>query len=49
MGMDPLFTYLGKTLGVFTKDKDFPGPFMDAWRKVVSQVSTEDMSKLLIY
>ena len=37
----------GKKLGVFSKDKDFPGPFMDAWRNVVGKFSTEDMSNAL--
>ena len=37
----------GKTLGIFTKDKDFPGPFMDAWRNVLNKFSTEDMSNAM--
>lgn len=37
----------GKKLGIFIKDKDFPGPFMDAWRNVMSKFSSEDMSNAL--
>ena len=37
----------GKKLGFFAKDKDFPGPFMDAWRKIVSKFSAEDMSNAI--
>ena len=37
----------GKTLGIFTKDKDFPGPFMDAWRNVLTKFSNEDMSNTM--
>ena len=34
----------GKKLGIFLKDKDFPGPFMDAWRNVLGKFASEDMS-----
>ena len=34
----------GNLLGIFNKDKDTPGGFMDAWRKVLGQFKTEDMS-----
>ena len=37
----------GKTLGIFTKDKDFPGPFMDAWRNVLAKFSHDDMSNVM--
>lgn len=37
----------GKKLGVFTKDKDFPGSFMDAWRDVSKKYETEDMSNAM--
>ncbi len=36
-------------MGVFSKDKDFPGPFLDGWRKVVAKFSTEDMSSAMAY
>lgn len=40
----------GKTLGIFVKDKDFPGAFMDNWRNtVVSKFATEDMSNPIAY
>lgn len=37
----------GKKLGIFVKDRDFPGPFMEAWRKVLDKFSTEDMGNCL--
>ena len=37
----------GKKLGVFSKDKDFPGSFMDAWRDVMKKFETEDMSNAM--
>ena len=39
----------GKTLGIFEKDKGFPGPFMDNWRNVQSEFSTEDMTSSIAY
>ena len=37
----------GKKLGFFSKDKDFPGSFMDAWRDVMKKFETEDMSNAM--
>ena len=37
----------GKTLGVFAKDKDFPGSFMDTWRKILGKFTTQDMSNVM--
>lgn len=39
----------GKTIGIFSKDKDMAGPFTEAWRKVLAKFSTEDMSNALAY
>ena len=37
----------GKKLGIFIKDKDFPGSFMDAWRNSSGKFLTEDMSNVI--
>lgn len=41
----------GKTLGVFSKDKGFPGAFMDSWRAHMSskKFDTSDMSNAMAY
>ena len=37
----------GKNVGVFGKDKEFSGSFMDAWRRVLKNFSTNDMSNAM--
>ena len=37
----------GKKLGIFLKDKDFPGSFMDAWRILMGKFTSEDMSNTI--
>ena len=39
----------GKTLGIFSKDKDFPGPVMEGFKKISAKFETQDMSIPMAY